>query len=88
MRPIILNGIYSIVTRNDLTDRSIIINLPSIPEDKRKTENEIQQEFNMKLPGILGALCNVSSGILKNISFTTLPGLPRMADFAKWVTAG
>jgi hypothetical protein len=88
MRPIILNGIDSIVTRNDLADRSIIINLPSIPEDKRKTENEIQQEFNRKLPGILGALCDVVCGILKNISFTTLPELPRMADFAKWVTAG
>ncbi|HKF95677.1 MAG TPA: hypothetical protein VKB96_14000 [Gammaproteobacteria bacterium] len=42
-RPIILNGIDDIATRQDLIDRSIIINLEPIPENKRKPEAEFWQ---------------------------------------------
>jgi hypothetical protein len=40
-RPLILNGISDIATRHDLADRSLIVTLPPIPEDKRRTEREI-----------------------------------------------
>jgi 5S rRNA maturation endonuclease (ribonuclease M5) len=87
MRPVLLNGIDSIVTRHDLADRSIIINLPSISEDKRRPENDLQSEFNEALPYVLGSLCDAVSEALKNLPDTILSKLPRMADFAIWVSA-
>src|SRR5689334_19407197 len=35
MRPIILNGIDDIATRSDLLDRSVILRLPAIPDERR-----------------------------------------------------
>ncbi len=87
MRPILLNGIDSIVTRHDLADRAIIINLPSIPEDERKLEYKIQQGLDNVLPEIIGALCYAVSEGIKNLPNTVLSKLPRMADFALWVSA-
>jgi hypothetical protein len=87
MRPVILNGISDIATRHDLADRSIIINLQSISEEERKSEREIWAQFEKANPRILGAICVAVSAGLKNIEKMSLPVLPRMADFALWVTA-
>ena len=38
-RPIILNGIDDIATRGDLQERSLLIFLPSIPEERRVEES-------------------------------------------------
>ncbi len=86
-RPIFLNGIDSIPSRHDLLDRAIIIILSRLNEEKRMTEEEIMGEFNRIHPGVLGALCNAVSIGLKNLPTTHLEELPRMADFAIWVTA-
>ena len=86
-RPVILNSIDSIVTRHDLADRSIILNIPPISGTTRKSEIEIQAKFNISLPGILGALMDAASMAIKNLPSTKLSSLPRMADFAIWVSA-
>jgi hypothetical protein len=87
MRPVFITGIEAVATRPDLLDRSILLNLPAIPEEKRRTEEELYAELEPSRPGILGALLDVVACALQNFSTTTLPSLPRMADFAKWVTA-
>ena len=86
-RPIILNGIDEIIYRHDLLDRSIVVNLPTIPDNKRKPEDEFWEEFHKARSRILGALLNAAATGLKNIDKVELEELPRMADFAKWVTA-
>lgn len=87
MRGILLNGIEDIVTRHDLADRSIIVNLSPIPENKRIAEKDLWQDFDEDAPHILGALCDAVSCALKNIGNVKLDRLPRMADFALWVAA-
>ena len=87
MRPSILNGIEDIAKRQDLLDRSIVLNLPSIDEDRRKDEKSFWKQFNEKKASILGALCTVVSEALKELPNTRLNQTPRMADFALWVTA-
>lgn len=87
MRGVILNGIEDIVTRHDLADRSIIVNLAPIPEDQRLTEKDLFLDFEDDAPGIMGALCDAVSCALRNINNVKLERLPRMADFAVWVTA-
>lgn len=86
-RPVILNSIDSIVTRHDLADRSIILNIPPISGTHRKSEIEIQAQFDISRPGILGALLDAVSMAIKNLPTTKLSFLPRMADFAIWVSA-
>lgn len=87
MRPTILNGIDDIAKRQDLLDRSIVLNLPSIEEDNRKDEKTFWREFYHAKGSILGALCTVISEALKELPNTKLKSKPRMADFALWVTA-
>jgi hypothetical protein len=86
-RPLVLNGIEEIATRGDLLDRAIIVYLPTIPETKRRSEQELWDVFERAKPGILGTLLSVVSAALRNEATTVLPRMPRMADFARWVTA-
>jgi hypothetical protein len=86
-RPVVLTGIEELATRGDLLDRAIIIYLPAIAEDARKPEAEVWRDFEAKRPAILGALLDAASTALVNVGSVKLPRLPRMADFAIWVTA-
>ena len=86
-RPVILNGIEDFVTRPDLADRSILLSLTPIPEDKRRTEKELWTEFSEAHPRILGSLLDAVSVGLRRLPDTELDMLPRMADFALWSTA-
>jgi hypothetical protein len=86
-RPVILNGIEDVVTRPDLADRSVILTLEPIPDERRRTEAEIFTAFETERPRILGALLDAVAEGLKRLPETRLSKLPRMADFALWATA-
>ena len=86
-RPIILNGIDDIASRQDVLDRSLLIATPVVSVDKRRTESELKAAFEIAQPRILGALLNAVSCALRNRESTKLEELPRMADFAIWATA-
>lgn len=87
IKPIIFTGIEEVGTRGDFMDRCMLLNLPAIEENRRKTEKEFWHEFNAVHPLILGALLDAVSLALGNYPQITLPKKPRMADFATWVTA-
>ena len=63
-RPVMLNGIEEVVTRNDLLDRSIIVYLPSIPPERRQPEKRFWREFEQARPAILGAILDAVSTAL------------------------
>jgi len=86
-RPVIINGIGSVVTRPDLLDRYIILSLEQIPEDKRRPEKEFWSEFNSVSGLILGGLYDVLASTIRERSSTKVSGLPRMADAVLWATA-
>lgn len=86
-RPVILNGIADVATRSDLLDRSVIVTLPQIPEERRRAEADFWADFNRARPHILGALLDAVSIAIGSLSSVRLAKLPRMADFAKWVVA-
>jgi hypothetical protein len=86
-RPIILNGIDDIATRGDLQKRSVLVSLPSIPEDERRDENTFWAEFEAARPRIFGALLSGFSAALRNADHVHLERKPRMADFAVRATA-
>jgi hypothetical protein len=86
-RPVMLNGIEEIVTRNDLLDRSIVLTLPNIPPERRRSEKAFWREFDAARPAILGALLDAVCAGLANEGNVALTGHPRMADFAEWIVA-
>jgi hypothetical protein len=87
MRPVLMNGIEELATRSDLLDRSLIIFLPNIPEEKRLTVTQIWHEFNAIHAGSLGALLDAVSMALARVEQMRFDRLPRMADFAQWAAA-
>jgi hypothetical protein len=83
----VLNGIEELSTRGDLLDRALLVCLPTIPDDQRRTEEGFWSDFDRARPRILGALLTAVSAGLRNWPTVQLPGLPRMADFAHWAAA-
>ena len=86
-RPVILNGIDSLAVAGDLRDRSLVVELPPIPPSKKRTEREFYKKLAEIRPKVLGALLDAVSAALRNLDQVELQELPRMADFAVWVTA-
>ncbi len=86
-RPVILTGIEVPPTRADLLDRTLIIDLPPIPDDARRSEEELLLEFEAARPQLLGAFLDAVSAALGRLPKLGLVPLPRMADFARWAMA-
>lgn len=87
MRPVLLNGIEDVATRPDLLDRSVVLSLPTIPEEKRREEGPFWRAFDDAHPRILGALLDAVVGGLRLLPSVKLERLPRMSDFARWSEA-
>ena len=84
-RPIAFEGISNVVSRADLQDRSIILQLENI--SRYKMERELLAEFNRQRPGIIGALLDMMVRGLELLPVTRLVSPPRMADFAHLAVA-
>lgn len=83
IKPVILNGIEDVVTRPDLADRAIILNLPAIPEDRRLDPAEFEVRFQEWRPRIFGALLDLMVLALARLPALRTERLPRMAGFAR-----
>jgi hypothetical protein len=86
-RPVMFNGITDLATRSDLLDRSLLVMLSAIPEDQRRAERILWAAFDKAKPRILGGLLDAVVVGLANEETVKLARVPRMADFALWVTA-
>ena len=86
-RPILLNGIPSLLARGDLADRSIAVTLPHIPDEKRRAESAVWAEFDAAAPGILALLLDGLVTALRRLPSLKIDRLPRMADFARLACA-
>jgi len=86
-RPIMLSGIEEFVGRVDMGDRSLILDLPTIADSKRRTEDELWEAFHRDYPLILGGLLDAVVGGLRELPSVKLTALPRMADFARFAEA-
>lgn len=87
VKPLILNGIGEIVTRPDLGDRSIFLELAPISDAQRRPARDLETEFEQARPALLGALYDAVSLGLRRVGSISLDGSPRMADYAKWSVA-
>lgn len=81
-KPIVLNGISVIVTAQDLLDRCLHIDLPTI--QSRELASDMEARFEAAQPALLGALLDLFVKVLAmRPSVSIAPEQrPRMADFA------
>jgi hypothetical protein len=85
--PAMIAGVANVITRGDLADRTLYVELTAVPESERRAEPEFWAEVEKEGPAILGALLNALVTGLKRLPTLELKTLPRMATFAKFVTA-
>ena len=81
-KPIVLNGISVIVTAQDLLDRCLHIDLPTI--QCRQLAGSIEERFEAVQPALLGAILDLFVKVLAALPKVKIAPerLPRMADFA------
>lgn len=85
--PLIMNGISYIPQFPDLLERCLMIELQSIDAKQRQTERELMDEFDKDCPRIMGFLYDSLANSMRLVSKVSMPEMPRMADFCKFVTA-
>lgn len=82
-RPVIITGIGDLATRGDLLSRALTLTLPSLADAERKAEAEFWGTLDAARSRLLGALCDLLVGVLRERPRVVLPVQPRMADFAR-----
>jgi phage/plasmid primase-like uncharacterized protein len=79
-----INGINLLISKPDLLDRTLLLNLERIDTGKRVTEADLWQKFNSLKPLILGGIFDTLSKAMKIFPSVSIQHLPRLADFARW----
>jgi hypothetical protein len=87
MRPVIVNGIDDLANRADLAERCLVLMLQPIPKSRRRDERTFWRAFETAAPRILGVLLDGVASALHEQAFVPRDDLPRMADFAVWISA-
>ena len=81
---VIINGISALAWKPDLLDRTLLFKFSRIPNERRRSHQELWQGFLNAKPEILGGIFDTlarAMAIKPTLEFTRLP---RMADFAEW----
>ena len=79
-----LNGINVAAQRGDLLDRSFLAGLEHIHDENRRTEEQLEADFEKEKASILGGFLDV---LVKAVQFypnVNMKKLFRMADFTRW----
>tara|TARA_R110002110_G_scaffold14698_1_gene67578 strand:- start:1721 stop:2599 length:879 start_codon:yes stop_codon:yes gene_type:complete len=79
--PVMLNGIGGLVTRQDLLERCIYLELPPIEVGARRTGAELGALFQDAMPSLLGALLDLLVKAQQLLPTIPRDKLPRMADY-------
>jgi len=83
-RPVILNGIEDIASRDDLVRRSVILELSKIEDGNVVDDAEVMSNFRDDVPSIFGALCTGLMTALKNINTVKINNITSMSRFCRW----
>lgn len=89
MRPLLLNGIDTVLGRHDLQRRLIFVHIPRFESGQKRSVRELRETFDKLRPALLGAIMDAVSVALRNFPDTPLPDVGGgMLDFAQWICAG
>lgn len=83
--PLVCNGISDFVTRGDLADRSVAVELFRVTDDDRAPEWEIRDRWAADIPHILGSVFDEMAQGLANEGRIERKPLKRMADASEFI---
>lgn len=86
-RVVALTSIGTGSMAGDLAERLLVVELQPIPSTARRSENAVREAFDAARPAILGGLLDLLAAMLAELPGVELPGMPRMADFARVLAA-
>ncbi|MGW2092072.1 hypothetical protein [Promicromonospora sukumoe] len=86
-RVLVMNGIDVGAMAPDLADRSIVVNLDRITEDRRRPESQLLTAWESAWPRVFGALLSQVRAAKARVRSVRLEAMPRMADFAMVLAA-
>jgi hypothetical protein len=78
----ILTSIGNVVTKTDLLDRSINIDMPKLTSSERLSTSYLAREFTRCHGEMLGGLLNITVAALHHIETTDCPKYTRLTEFA------
>ncbi len=64
-RPILLTVTEDFTPPSDLVSRALIVDLPALTPETRRSEQELAAAFSQHAPAIVGAICDAISAILR-----------------------
>jgi hypothetical protein len=79
---IILTSIGNVVTKPDLLERSIVIDLARITSEDRESESDLANGFDRGHGDMLGGLLNITVAALHHRDTTECPKYTRTTEFA------
>lgn len=85
--PIILNGILNLVEHSDLAQRCLPLRTLPLPESNRRSELDINRDFQRDLPVITRGLFDLIANIFEHLDQIQVLRPERMIDFTKWLAA-
>jgi hypothetical protein len=86
-RPTLITSIGHVVTRPDLVSRSVPVTLEVLASRTRRSERELEAEFERVRGRVFGGIVQALAGALHHLPATRLDEPPRMADATLFVTA-
>jgi len=86
-RAILLNGINAPTERGDAQDRTLPVELERIPDNVRRSEEELWAAFEAEHPRILGAVFTALSETIRVRESLELSRRPRLADWGYYGAA-
>jgi hypothetical protein len=86
-RAVLLNGINAPTDRGDAQDRTLPVELERIPDDKRRSEEELWQAFEREHGRLLGAIFDTLAKTLRARETLQLHRRPRLADWGEYAAA-
>jgi hypothetical protein len=86
-RAVLLNGINAPTERGDAQDRTLPVELQRIPDNKRRSEEDLWAQFEREHSRLLGAIFDVLAQTLKTRETLRLHRRPRLADWGEYAAA-
>jgi RepB DNA-primase from phage plasmid len=86
-RAVLLNGINAPTERGDAQDRTLPVELQRIPDNKRRSEEDLWAQFERQHSCLLGAIFDTLSKTLREKETLRLHRRPRLADWGEYAAA-
>ncbi len=84
---IIINGIHAFINQPDFAQRCLPIQLPTLPEGKRRSESELEAALARDLPAIQRGLFDLIAAVFVHLPTVKATHPQRMIDFVLWLAA-